>query len=164
MDQMLSPGFSIPSIGTPLHQMEADQQIVATNNNVYHPPVSSAANMDLANSSNNGSAVDATSNLFQSDSLNQIMGGDTGTMSIAQKQMCTFQDSFQTNSSTTQNSNERTEDSSLITKSTAASTNSTLTTSNSSSNGNNNNNTTASNAPQSLMQPQTPVSFLYSNF
>ncbi|KAH8309455.1 hypothetical protein KR059_009887 [Drosophila kikkawai] len=36
MDQMLSPNFSIPSIGTPLHQMEADQQIVA--NPVYHPP------------------------------------------------------------------------------------------------------------------------------
>ncbi|XP_022223013.1 TATA-box-binding protein [Drosophila obscura] len=36
MDQMLSPNFSIPSIGTPLHQMEADQQIIA--NPVYHPP------------------------------------------------------------------------------------------------------------------------------
>ena len=36
MDQMLSPGFSIPSIGTPLHQMDPDQQIVA--NPVYHPP------------------------------------------------------------------------------------------------------------------------------
>ncbi|EDV37054.1 uncharacterized protein Dana_GF11627 [Drosophila ananassae] len=36
MDQMLSPNFSIPSIGTPLHQMEADQQIVP--NPVYHPP------------------------------------------------------------------------------------------------------------------------------
>lgn len=29
MDQMLpSPGFSIPSIGTPLHQLEEDQQIL----------------------------------------------------------------------------------------------------------------------------------------
>lgn len=29
MDQMLpSPGFSIPSIGTPLHQPEEDQQIL----------------------------------------------------------------------------------------------------------------------------------------
>lgn len=32
MDQMLpSPGFSIPSIGTPLHQPEEDQQIIANN-------------------------------------------------------------------------------------------------------------------------------------
>ncbi|XP_030370887.1 TATA-box-binding protein [Scaptodrosophila lebanonensis] len=36
MDQMLSPNYSIPSIGTPLHQMEADQQIVP--NPIYHPP------------------------------------------------------------------------------------------------------------------------------
>lgn len=28
MDQLLSPGFSIPSIGTPLHQPEEDQQIL----------------------------------------------------------------------------------------------------------------------------------------
>ncbi|XP_037024437.1 TATA-box-binding protein 2 [Bradysia coprophila] len=35
MDQMLpSPGFSIPSIGTPLHQPEEDQQII-TNNSSY---------------------------------------------------------------------------------------------------------------------------------
>lgn len=32
MDQMLpSPGFSIPSIGTPLHHPEEDQQIIAAN-------------------------------------------------------------------------------------------------------------------------------------
>ena len=32
MDPMLpSPGFSIPSIGTPLHQLEEDQQIVGNN-------------------------------------------------------------------------------------------------------------------------------------
>ena len=31
MDQMLSPGFSIPSIGTPLHQPEEDQQILPLN-------------------------------------------------------------------------------------------------------------------------------------
>lgn len=32
MDQMLpSPGFSIPSIGTPLHQPEEDQQILPHN-------------------------------------------------------------------------------------------------------------------------------------
>lgn len=31
-----SPGFSIPSVGTPLHQPEEDQQIIA--NNPYYTP------------------------------------------------------------------------------------------------------------------------------
>lgn len=37
MDHILSPGFSIPSIGTPLHQQEADQQIVP--NLAYASPI-----------------------------------------------------------------------------------------------------------------------------
>lgn len=31
-----SPGFSIPSIGTPMHQPEEDQQIVAANPYAHH--------------------------------------------------------------------------------------------------------------------------------
>lgn len=47
MDGMLpSPGFSIPSIGTPLHQPEEDQQIVANNTSypqyVQHPTTMSS--------------------------------------------------------------------------------------------------------------------------
>lgn len=43
MDQMLpSPGFSIPSIGTPFQQLEEDQTIIANNpyyaQNAIHPP------------------------------------------------------------------------------------------------------------------------------
>lgn len=140
---MLSPGFSIPSIGTPLHQMEADQQIVAPNTNVYHPPV---ANTTLTNA--------GESNLFQSDSLNQIMGGDpAGTLPIPHKQMNnTFgQDTFQAGTSS---SNERGDGMTL--KSTLGTSNTSLTIT-ISGGSNNNSGSSLTNAPQTLMQPQTPV-------
>lgn len=62
MDQMLpSPGFSIPSIGTPLQQLEEDQQIIANNPYYAHPHMMShpptgltPAGMGHLNNSNNG--------------------------------------------------------------------------------------------------------------
>lgn len=130
MEQMLSPGFSIPSIGTPLHQMEADQQIVAST--VYHPTVINPNNNPNANTdlnSSNGSA----GNIFNND-INTIM--DTATTSASnnnsggpnqqiQKQILSYNPPFQNSSAIP-----------------------------SSSNGNSTINTS-----QPLMQPQTPVSF-----
>lgn len=60
MDQMLpSPGFSIPSIGTPFQQLEEDQTIIANNpyyaQNAIHPPTGlTPAGMGNASTSNNG--------------------------------------------------------------------------------------------------------------
>lgn len=62
MDQMLpSPGFSIPSIGTPFQQLEEDQTIIA-NNPYYaqnamisHPPTGlTPLGMGNSSTSNNG--------------------------------------------------------------------------------------------------------------
>lgn len=60
MDQMLpSPGFSIPSIGTPFQQLEEDQTIIA-NNPYYaqmtsHPPTGlTPAGMGNSSTNNNG--------------------------------------------------------------------------------------------------------------
>ncbi|XP_055300153.1 uncharacterized protein LOC129567362 [Sitodiplosis mosellana] len=60
MDQMLpSPGFSIPSIGTPFQQLEEDQTIIANNpyyaQNAIHPPTGlTPVGMGNASTSNNG--------------------------------------------------------------------------------------------------------------
>lgn len=46
MDQMLpSPGFSIPSIGTPLHQPEEDQQIIGNHFQQFSQPSLNMSNM-----------------------------------------------------------------------------------------------------------------------
>lgn len=60
MDQMLpSPGFSIPSIGTPFQQLEEDQTIIANNpyyaQHSIHPPTGlTPVGMGNASTSNNG--------------------------------------------------------------------------------------------------------------
>uniref|UniRef100_A0A1A9WXS1 TATA-box-binding protein n=1 Tax=Glossina brevipalpis TaxID=37001 RepID=A0A1A9WXS1_9MUSC len=155
MDQMLSPGFSIPSIGTPLHQMEADQQIIA--NPVYHPSTANNSGLNTGNghalhTGNNGTT---NSNMYSHD-LNHIMGsgstppntssgsGTTGpsqhhTLPVAHKQMQSYQSTYQ--SSTTNNS--------------SAGGGGGGTSGSSASNASN-----AANAPQLLMQPQTPQSLM----
>lgn len=143
MDPMLSPGFSIPSIGTPLHQMEADQQIVA--NPVYHPSAMNQHNNHDMNT--NGAA----NNMYSHD-LSHIMGGNSPapgsntpnmaqqhpTLPVPHKQMQTYQPSYQSSmSSATPSSNVM---------------------------GTQNNASTSGSgggaAPQSLMQPQTPQSLM----
>lgn len=105
---MLSPGFSIPSISaTPLHQMDADQQIVP--NPVYHP---AADNHDL-NHMGMPSLMNSGNSPATANNANMI-GSSHPTLPTAHKQMQSFQSS-----------------SSLMTN---------------------------GGAPQSLMQPQTPVS------
>lgn len=54
-----SPGFSIPSIGTPFQQLEEDQTIIANNpyyaQNAIHPPTGlTPAGMGNSSTSNNG--------------------------------------------------------------------------------------------------------------
>lgn len=54
-----SPGFSIPSIGTPFQQLEEDQTIIANNpyyaQNTIHPPTGlTPAGMGNSSASNNG--------------------------------------------------------------------------------------------------------------
>ncbi|XP_005184927.1 uncharacterized protein LOC101898371 [Musca domestica] len=139
MDQMLSPGFSIPSIGgTPLHQLDPDQQIVAANP-VYHPPAALTAqqqhDMNPNNHhydlnaimgaspapavSNSGSGVDGTNS-----NTNNTMGQHP-TLPVPHKQMQSYQPSYQSSMST-----------------------------------NGSGNSPATTAPQSLMQPQTPQSLM----
>lgn len=94
---MLSPGFSIPSIGTPLHQMEADQQIVA--NPVYHPPTMQQHDINHSNALHS----------YNSHDLNQIMGTGASpapsvsgsgmtpqnpSLPVAHKQMQSYQPSY----------------------------------------------------------------------
>ncbi|XP_037958645.1 TATA-box-binding protein [Teleopsis dalmanni] len=109
MDQILSPGFSIPSIGTPLHQMEADQQIVA--NPVYHPPtstqhahdtnmqnghgLSSSGNNIFGHDINNISLIDNVSSTNNGNS----MGQHQPSLPIPQKQMQSYQPSYQSTTS-----------------------------------------------------------------
>lgn len=62
MDQMLpSPGFSIPSIGTPLHQPEEDQQIIPNNSSypqyVPHIPSSTITSGMTPNQISGGSGM-----------------------------------------------------------------------------------------------------------
>lgn len=131
---MLSPGFSIPSIGTPLHQMEADQQIVA--NPVYHPP--------SAITQHNNAQHDMNSNgVYGGHDLSHIMGsgsspapavsgsvatssstsmGQHPTLPVPHKQMQSYQPSYQSSMST--------------------------------------GGASATTAPQSMMQPQTPQSLM----
>uniref|UniRef100_A0A1B0A4A9 TATA-box-binding protein n=1 Tax=Glossina pallidipes TaxID=7398 RepID=A0A1B0A4A9_GLOPL len=147
MDQMLSPGFSIPSIGTPLHQMEADQQIIA--NPVYHPSAANNSGLNTGNghalhTGNNGT----TSNNIYSHDLNHIMGAgntpssNTGNGSAAHKQMQPFPSTYQ---------NSTTNNSSASSASGGGGNNSASGASNTSN---------AANAPQLLMQPQTPQSLM----
>lgn len=50
MDQMLpSPGFSIPSIGTPLHQPEEDQQILPNALQQQMPPLAPMGGSNISN-------------------------------------------------------------------------------------------------------------------
>lgn len=69
MDQ-LSPGFSIPSIGTPLHHPEEDQQIVA---NPYYSQQVGPPQNGLTNS---GSTQNPMTGL--SMNTNSIMGSSSG--------------------------------------------------------------------------------------
>ncbi|XP_053958886.1 TATA-box-binding protein [Anastrepha ludens] len=88
MEQMLSPGFSIPSIGaTPLHQMDADQQIVP--NPVYHPAADThdLNHMGMPSLLNSGtSSAVAVNNSNMSGSSPQIL-------LTAHKQMQSYQSS-----------------------------------------------------------------------
>lgn len=53
MDQMLpSPGFSIPSIGTPLHQPEEDQQILPNALQQQMPPLAPMGSSGMSSFSN----------------------------------------------------------------------------------------------------------------
>ncbi|XP_011178570.1 TATA-box-binding protein [Zeugodacus cucurbitae] len=87
MDQMLSPGFSIPSISaTPLHQMDADQQIVP--NPVYHPAADThdlnhMGMPSLMNSGNSPATVNSSN----------MLGSSHPTLPTAHKQMQSFQSS-----------------------------------------------------------------------
>ena len=91
MDQMLSPGFSIPSIGTPLHQMDPDQQIVA--NPVYHPPAQ--------HDQQNGGGMHQGGGGMYGQDMNHHMASTSGqqmqhpTMPVAHKQMQSYQPSYQ---------------------------------------------------------------------
>lgn len=84
MDSMLpSPGFSIPSIGTPLHQPEEDQQIIANNSYPQYapqmapPPSMSGGLTPLMGGSgglgSNNSNMGAMSNLQQNMGLPSLM-------------------------------------------------------------------------------------------
>lgn len=137
MDHMLSPGFSIPSIGTPLHQMEADQQIVA--NPVYHPSaLNQHANHDMNTNGAHNSNVAA--NPMYGHDLAHIMGGNSPAtnsnapnmaqhpiLPVSQKQMQSYQPSYQSSMSSTSGPQ---------------------------------NSGSVGAAPQSLMQPQTPQSLM----
>ncbi|KNC22959.1 TATA-box-binding protein [Lucilia cuprina] len=139
MDQMLSPGFSIPSIGTPLHQMEADQQIVAANP-VYHPSAMNQHNQHDINTNGAHNPNVSANNMYGHD-LSHIMGGNSPapgsntpnmgphapTLPVPHKQMQSYQPSYQSSMSSNMGSQ---------------------------SSG------SASAAPQSLMQPQTPQSLM----
>ncbi|XP_013102867.2 uncharacterized protein LOC106084017 [Stomoxys calcitrans] len=136
-NNMLSPGFSIPSIGTPLHQMEADQQIVA--NPVYHQPPAIQQHNTQHDMNSNG--------VYSGHDLSHIMGtgsspapsvsasggatnnntttmGQHPSLPVPHKQMQSYQPSYQ---------------SSMTASGTAS---------------------TASAGPQSMMQPQTPQSLM----
>ncbi|CAD6998265.1 unnamed protein product [Ceratitis capitata] len=86
MDQMLSPGFSIPSISaTPLHQMDADQQIVP--NPVYHPAADThdLNHMGMPSLMNSGASPAAGSS--------SMIGNAHPTLPTAHKQMQSYQSS-----------------------------------------------------------------------
>lgn len=122
MEQMLSPGFSIPSIGTPLHQPEADQQIVP--NPLYHPSATMHVGGDSSPMSN-GNA--------------NIFGNDLNSMGMPSLLSSTLpNDSV----SASQKQNEVGYQPSYLTSASLG----TITPNK------------GSTAPQSLMQPQTPVS------
>ncbi|XP_075153632.1 TATA binding protein [Haematobia irritans] len=115
MDNMLSPGFSIPSIGTPSYtQMEADQQIVP--NPVYHqPPPAMQQQQHNAQHDMNSNGV------YSGHDLSHIMGsspapavsGNGGTVNntntttmgqhpslpVPHKQMQSYQPSYQSSMS-----------------------------------------------------------------
>lgn len=80
MDQMLpSPGFSIPSIGTPLHQPEEDQQIIANQPYPQYaqqmvPPMAHMGNTgSLGMSSMGGSMSGLQQNSMQNMGLPSLM-------------------------------------------------------------------------------------------
>ncbi|KAH8358325.1 hypothetical protein KR084_012607 [Drosophila pseudotakahashii] len=89
MDQMLSPNFSIPSIGTPLHQMEADQQIVA--NPVYHPPA--VPQPDPVMPAPGSGSVQQQQQQQQSDAGGSGLFGHEPSIPLAHKQMQSYQPS-----------------------------------------------------------------------
>ena len=147
MDQMLSPGFSIPSIGTPLHQMEADQQIVAANP-VYHPSAMPQHNNHDVNSNGaHGGNPNVTANNMYAHDLSHIMGsgnspapaqnnttmGQHPSLPVPHKQMQTYQPSYQSSLSTNSPSVMGTQ---------------------------NSGGTATGTTPQSMMQPQTPQSLM----
>ncbi|KAM7353564.1 TATA binding protein [Cochliomyia hominivorax] len=149
MDPMLSPGFSIPSIGTPLHQMEADQQIVA--NPVYHPSAMNQHNNHDMNTNGAHNPNVSANNMYSHD-LSHIMGGNSPapgsntpnnmnqhpTLPVPHKQMQTYQPSYQSSMSS------------------ATPTSNVMSTQNSGSTGGGGGGA----APQSMMQPQTPQSLM----
>lgn len=145
MDQMLSPGFSIPSIGTPLHQMEADQQIVAANP-VYHPSAMNQHNNHDMNTNGAHNNNVSANNMYSHD-LSHIMGGNSPapaansanmghhpSLPAPHKQMQSYQPSYQSSMSSA--------------------------TANVVGTQNNSTSSTGGTTPQSLMQPQTPQSLM----
>ncbi|XP_065357287.1 TATA-box-binding protein [Calliphora vicina] len=141
MDQMLSPGFSIPSIGTPLHQMDPDQQIVA--NPVYHPSAMNQQHNNHDMNTNGAHNPNVSSNNMYGHDLSHIMGGNSPapgsntpnmgqhpTLPVPHKQMQSYQPSYQSSMASTMGTQNN-----VSGGSTGA-------------------------APQSLMQPQTPQSLM----
>lgn len=95
MDDILSPGFSIPSIGhapTPLHHsLDADQQIEALPHQVYHPPApepttTAATAQQQQQQSDNGSGV-------SDGSSGSGLFGHEPSIPLAHKQMQSYQPS-----------------------------------------------------------------------
>lgn len=85
MDQMLpSPGFSIPSIGTPLHQPEEDQQIIA--NNQYSSFGSMNMGGGMGNNQMVGNSLSHSNNNSGMSSM-QSMGGLPSLMHTPIKQI-----------------------------------------------------------------------------
>lgn len=95
MDQMLpSPGFSIPSIGTPLHQPEEDQQIVATNT-YYSQQLVNQNGMANSNNTPNSTVVGMSMNSVDGMGSNNGMGVlDIPSLPIAPTKLNSYQPSY----------------------------------------------------------------------
>ncbi|XP_068146791.1 TATA-box-binding protein [Drosophila tropicalis] len=99
MDQMLSPNFSIPSIGTPMHhQMEADQQIVA--NPVYHPPPAAVPPLHTepsvtTSAQQQSHQPDGNSVAASGSGVGGSLFGHEPTLPLAHKQMQSYSSSYQ---------------------------------------------------------------------
>lgn len=106
MDHMLpSPGFSIPSIGTPLHQPEEDQQIIANNSYPQYAPQmapppqmggmnSMSANTNMMSLGSGGGGGSGMSGMHSS--VQNMSGGLPSLMHTPNKMMHSYQPSYST--------------------------------------------------------------------